>query len=117
MGDHDDPDSRVFRTGPDGTTRVEGQSASGVTGSVTREVLQEMTFSTHVLSLNAMALMNLGAMAGVPPAERDLHAVRHIIDTLAMLRVKTQGNLSVEEESLMDSLLKELRLAYVQRSA
>ena len=56
------------------------------------------------------------AIEGVPAAERDLGTVRHIIDTLVMLRVKTQGNLTVEEESLMDSLLKDLRLAYVQRS-
>jgi len=117
MGDREDRDSRVFRTGPDGTTRVEGEAASPETGSVAKLVLHEMTFSTHVLSLNAMALMNLGSIDGVPAAERDLDAVRHIIDTLAMLRSKTQGNLSVEEQNLMDSMLKDLRLAYVQRLA
>ncbi len=113
MGDQDD---RVFSTGPDGTTRVADATADQQSDSVSDQVLQEMTFSTHVLSLNAMALMNLGAIEGVPAAERDLGTVRHIIDTLVMLRVKTQGNLTVEEESLMDSLLKDLRLAYVQRS-
>ncbi len=114
MGDQDD---RVFSTDPDGTTRVAGASDQDRDESVSEQVLQEMTFSTHVLSLNAMALMNLGAMDGVPAEARDLDVVRHIIDTLVMLRVKTQGNLTVEEESLMDSILKDLRLAYVQRSA
>ncbi len=113
MGDQDD---RVFSTDPDGTTRVASESAQE-SASVSQEVLQEMTFSTHVLSLNAMALMNLGAIEGVPAGERDLDTVRHIIDTLVMLRVKTEGNLTVEESSLMDSILKDLRLAYVQRSA
>ncbi len=114
MGDQDD---RVFSTGPDGTTRIEGEAAQDPSASVSQQVLQEMTFSTHVLSLNAMALMNLGAIEGVPAGERDLDTVRHIIDTLVMLRVKTRSNLTVEEESLMDSILKDLRLAYVQRSA
>lgn len=79
-----------------------------------QRTLQEMTFSTHVMALNAMALMHLGQMDGVEGVELDLEAARHVIDTLAMLRVKTQGNLTDEEQRLLDAVLYDLRVKYVQ---
>jgi len=49
-------------------------------------------------------------------AERDLDSARMTIDTLQMLRSKTQGNLSREEESLFDQILAELKLNYVDEA-
>lgn len=98
---------RRFRTGPDGSTQVEEEPAE-VEGP-----LDEMTFSAHILSLNAMALMYLGEL-GDGEVERDRAAAKHVIDTLAMLRAKTEGNLSREEARLIDALLHELRLKFVR---
>ena len=74
--------------------------------------LEEMTFSTHVLSLHATGLMALGLLG---EAEKDPETVRHIIETLAMLQAKTTGNLTREEDRLLTSVVHELRLKFVER--
>jgi hypothetical protein len=47
---------------------------------------------------------------------RDLPQAKHIIDILLMLREKTQGNLTTEEEQLMRELLPQLQMAFVSLS-
>ena len=47
-------------------------------------------------------------------APPDRGAARHTIDTLEMLRDKTEGNLDEEETKLLDGLLYELRMRYVE---
>ncbi len=44
---------------------------------------------------------------------RDLSEAQYLIDTIDMLRLKTQGNLSSEEEGYLSSLLNDLRMRYV----
>lgn len=44
----------------------------------------------------------------------DLDASKYWIDVLAMLKEKTKGNLEAEEEEMLNDLLTELRLQYVQ---
>ncbi|MGC3998809.1 MAG: DUF1844 domain-containing protein [Anaeromyxobacter sp.] len=48
------------------------------------------------------------------PANLDL--AKQTIDILDLLREKTRGNLSVEEERFMENLLTDLRLRYVTRA-
>jgi hypothetical protein len=72
-------------------------------------------FSTHVLSLASTALIALGKM---PPPDGgqhplDLETARHLIDVLAMLEVKTKGNLDEAEHRLLASLVYDLRVAFV----
>ena len=129
MADSSSKPGRIFRTGPDGETVVDEDNTSsgqGSSSSVTNDEsvkpstadearsLQEMTFSTHILSLNAMALMHLGELPGVPASERDHDAARHIIDTLLILQEKTRGNLSDEEEKLIGSLVYDLRMKFLR---
>ncbi|MEZ4466927.1 MAG: DUF1844 domain-containing protein [bacterium] len=102
---------RVFHAGPEGTV-VEEQAAQAAEAPK-RAGLEEMSFSTHVLSLHATGLMALGLLG---EGEQDPETVRHIIDTLAMLEVKTAGNLTREEGRLLTSVLHELRLKFVERS-
>jgi hypothetical protein len=49
--------------------------------------------------------------------ERSLEQARFSIDTLAMLREKTRGNLSEDLERLLDSTLLQLRMNYVEEVA
>jgi hypothetical protein len=49
-------------------------------------------------------------------AERNLDAARLFIDMLEMLEAKTKGNLSREEERLLQSSLGSLRLTYVEEA-
>ena len=104
---------RVFRSGPDGTTTIDGEEKSSV-DALSDVSLGDMSFSTHVLSLNAMALMSLGEMEGLPSGETDPESARHVVDTLLMLREKTQGNLTVEEQRMLDAILYDLRLKVVR---
>ena len=50
------------------------------------------------------------------PPEPNLPLARHSIDLLAMLGEKTKGNLTVEEQRLLENGLTELRFRYVQIS-
>ena len=43
-----------------------------------------------------------------------MNVARHFIDLLAVLIEKTKGNLDEQEKQVMDGLLSELRMAFVQ---
>src|SRR5215469_7600163 len=78
------------------------------------------TFEFLVFSLKAQAEMRLGllgfAAEGEQGEEPDLPSARHAIDMLAMLLEKTKGNLSIEEQRLLENSLTELRFRFVQVS-
>jgi hypothetical protein len=76
------------------------------------------TFEFLVFSLKTQAEMQLGLFGlgeekQEPP---DLPAARHAIDMLAMIQEKTRGNLSLEEQRLVENSLTELRFRFVQAS-
>jgi hypothetical protein len=77
---------------------------------------QPVTFHSFVLGLAASALIHLGARPHPESGEvhQDLTLARETLDLLALLRDKTRGNLSPEEERLLDSLLVDLRLKFVE---
>jgi len=79
--------------------------------------LPEVDFSNFVLSLAATAMVQLGMVPDPESGETvtpNLPIAQHTIDSLAMLREKTKGNLDDEEEKLLDSMLYELRLRFVE---
>ncbi len=66
-------------------------------------------------SLATQAMMHLGLMP-YPDSEKSEvrpQEAQHLIDTLAMLQEKTEGNRTAEESAMFESFLHELRLAYV----
>jgi hypothetical protein len=80
-----------------------------------RTALGPIDFSTHVLSLASSAMVALGKMVA-PGGEAiavDLQAAKYLIDVLGMLEQKTKGNLDESETKLLQSLLYDLRVAYV----
>jgi hypothetical protein len=78
--------------------------------------LPAVDFHTFVLSLGSSALLHLGELehpdVGAP--QTDLPLAKHTIDILAMLEEKTKGNLTPAEEKLMQSLLYDLRLRFIE---
>ena len=79
--------------------------------------LPRVDFSTLVLSLGTTALYQLGKVPD--PATGELAApdalvAQQTIDTLEMLREKTRGNLDEGERKLIESLLYELRMHFVE---
>jgi hypothetical protein len=82
-----------------------------------RAPLPPLDFSTFVLSLATSALYHLRLApdpeSGALP-ELDLPLARQTIETLAMLQEKTRGNLDEEERKLLESLLYEVRMRFVE---
>ena len=78
--------------------------------------LPPVDFSTFVLSLGSSALIHLGQVEAPDGSgkQRDLPMAKHTIDLLSLLREKTTNNLSKEEDELLESLLYDLRLRYVE---
>jgi hypothetical protein len=77
-------------------------------------------FYTFVLSLGSAAFVQLGDAPHPEtgsPVEPDLFVAKETIDILAMLREKTKGNLTEEEERFLDTLVTDLRIRFVQKSA
>jgi Domain of unknown function (DUF1844) len=76
-------------------------------------------FYTFVLSIGSSALVHLGDAPHPEtgkPVERNLPLAHQSIEILAMLQEKTRGNLSDEETRLLDQLLLDLKLRYVEAS-
>lgn len=80
--------------------------------------LPGIDFSTFILSLSHSAFMYLGDAPTPEGAAggRNLVMARQTIDILALLADKTRGNLSGEEERLLEQILYELKLRYVEAS-
>ncbi len=78
--------------------------------------LPPVEFSGLILSLSHAAMMHLGQIPdpNTGQAQMDRDFARHTIDTIGMLKDKTEGNLTPEEQRLIDHALTELRLAYVR---
>jgi Domain of unknown function (DUF1844) len=80
--------------------------------------LPPATFEFLVFSLKMQAEMRLGLLKlgeGMDE-EPNLPAARHTIDMLAMIAEKTKGNLSLDEQRLVENSLTELRFRFVQVS-
>ena len=78
----------------------------------------QIDFSTFVLSLTSSAFYHLGDMPDptTGKTETNLPAVQQTIDMLMMLKDKTQGNLSPDEQKLLDQLIYELQMKYIEKT-
>ena len=81
----------------------------------------EIDFVTFVMSLAASALLHMGETEdGAPSVVRDapidLAMAKQTIDIIGMLREKTRGNLTLDEDRLVETALYDLRLKYLKHS-
>jgi hypothetical protein len=79
----------------------------------------QVTFVGFIFSLAHTAAVHFGDVPDPVTAETqqaNLPAAQQIIDILALMEEKTRGNLSAEERQLLDQVLYELRLRYVEAS-
>ena len=84
--------------------------------SASAEALPEINFSTFVIGLSTQALMHLGEIANPMSGkvEIDVPTAKQMIDILALLKDKTRGNLNASEDRLMEDILFDLRMKYVE---
>ena len=78
--------------------------------------LPDPTFLEIVNMIAMQAAVNVGGYKHpsgetVPP---DLAMAKHLIDLLEVLDAKTKGNLTDEEKKVLDGVLYEIRMHYVQ---
>jgi hypothetical protein len=95
----------AHEAGPSGASGTEREDAGRG-----RSPLPPASFDLLVVSLAMQAQMELQSPEGAP----DLEMARHSIDLLGVLQQKTRGNLTLEEQRLLDNTVTELRFRYVQ---
>ena len=77
--------------------------------------LPQIDFGMFVMSLASSVLVHLGEIEHPDSQKRNpnLPLAKQTVDILGMLREKTRGNLTQEEAQLLDNLLYDLRMKYV----
>ena len=81
------------------------------------EARPQISFVAFIFSLASNAAVHFGDLPDPVTNEKrppDLPAAGQLIDLIAMLEEKTRGNLSAEERQMVDSVLYELRMRYVE---
>ena len=78
--------------------------------------LPPVDFASFVMMLTNNVMVFLGQVPNplTQQPQVDLVQARHTIDILMMLREKTRGNLTTEEDRFLQELLPQLQIAYVQ---
>jgi hypothetical protein len=86
------------------------------TKETTTSPLPEVSFTGLIFSLSSSALFHMGEIADPSTGEKkkDLGLAKHAVDTIAMLREKTTGNLTPEEQKFVENVLTDLRWRYVK---
>ncbi len=72
------------------------------------------TFEFLVGSLRFQAEVAMGLFKMSEEDQPDVEMARHLIDLLGVLEEKTRGNLTLDEQRLLENSLTELRFRYVQ---
>jgi len=108
-----------------GESKTEGAAAETGDGSHDEAIeaqqhehahdLPEVDFGTFLLSLASSALLHLGEIEHpeLGKTEKNLPLARHTIEVIGMLGEKTRGNLTPDEQKLIEGLLYDLRLRFV----
>ncbi len=81
--------------------------------------MPELTFVSFVLSLASTAAIHFGDLADPVSGEKapvNLEGAAQMIEILALLDIKTRGNLTAEERQFLEQVLYELRLRFVEAS-
>jgi hypothetical protein len=81
--------------------------------------LPKPDFAALAISLGHSALYHLGLVPDPQTGlkgSREVALARQSIDTLEMLELKTRGNLTADEARLLEELLYDLRMRFVEAS-
>jgi len=104
-------------TGESGTSASQTETSRSGSKPEARP-LPEPSLKTFVSGLAGQVLINLGLFENPLTGKKgaDLEMAKYSIDLLQILRDKMRGNLTDEEEKLMDTILYDLRMRYVEAS-
>jgi len=119
MGKQASSEAGVPQTPPAVATGKQASSEAGVPHPPADSAsdLPTLDFATFLLGLIGTAYTHLGDAPGLDgQPERDFLLARQDIDLLGLLQEKTKGNLSGDEERLLEQGLCDLRMRYVEVS-
>jgi hypothetical protein len=108
------------KKGEEGESQVEGngrtEGLSRERPSAQEEPLPEIDFTHFIFSLSTSALIQLGEIEDpfTQKLVKNLPLAKQTIDLIGMLQEKTKGNLTPEEEKVMEYVLYDLRMKYVK---
>ena len=82
------------------------------------EGILEVNFINYVTSLAYQVIIFLGEAPNpfTGQVEQNLQQAKFLIDTLTMMREKTKGNLSKDEENVLNMTLYELQMKFVEQA-
>ncbi len=96
--------------------KAQSESSFTTVDAEERRHMPEITFSSFIMSLATQTLVLLGELK--PPSGIDItvdkDAGKQTIDILQVIRDKTRGNLTKEEDDLFEEILHNLRISYVK---
>jgi len=81
-------------------------------------VLPGINFPMFVTSIGMQAMMSLGEVENplTKKKEENLDHAKYSIDTLLMLKEKTKGNLDSEEGKVLEELIYQLQMKYIEKN-
>ena len=76
----------------------------------------EINFLNYITSLGFQALIFMGEIPNpiTNESEKNLNQARIIIDTLIMLKEKTNGNLNDQENNLLEASIYDLQMKFIE---
>ncbi len=112
-GFREDGESRPPDAAPDTAPASVGQPLSGEAPP-----RPPIDFPSYLLSYYTQGLVFLGEVPNpiTNKKEEDVDAARHTIEILTMLEQKTKGNLTKDEDQLMETVLYELRMKFMAKT-
>ena len=81
--------------------------------------MSELSFTAFIVSLASTAAIHLGDLADPQTGQKlepNLEGAAQMIEILTLLEEKTRGNLTAEERQVLEQILYELRLRFVEAS-
>ena len=85
----------------------------------TDKARETFLFQHLVVMFQTLALQQMGKLTSpiTGKVERDLHQAKITVDMLDMIQKKTEGNLDENEEKILDTVMMELQMNYVDETA
>ncbi len=71
---------------------------------------EPLDFTTYVLNLVTAALYGFGDLGD----NKDIEAAKSVIEILLMLKEKTRGNLTADEQKILDESIHDLQMRYLK---
>ncbi len=85
----------------------------------TDKARETFLFQHLVVMFQTLAIQQMGKLTSpiTGKVERDLHQAKITVDMLGMIQKKTEGNLDENEKKILDTVMMELQMNYIDETA